>query len=105
MIGKLHRKYTRNRQGLQQAESLELSTREPPGRNYKKTWLHKLTALDKINIVNEVIIEKYSQKDTARKFRVSVFLVNQLLRKVKDNHNYLKEQLSAQEDQKDKKKR
>ena len=62
-----------------------------PARKYAKKKLHQFSYLDKLKIVHNVLVNKETQKDTAKTFRVTNILVSRLILQVKKNPKFLDE--------------
>ena len=90
-VPRLYRNYTNKRQGFQKYLNVSFKNEEFPARAYAKKKLHRLSYLDKLKIVHNVLVNKETQKDTAKTFRVTPILVSTLILKVKKNPTFLEE--------------
>ena len=61
------------------------------GRKYKKRNLSELSSDDVAQILNSYLVDHQSQKEVARKFRVSAALVSRLVCRGKKEPNKLRE--------------
>ena len=73
-----------------------------PGCRYKKRKRHQLSVYEKIGIVYDVLIVKDAYENIAKRYRIKLQLINDLVKNAKTNKKFVAE-LHAKEDEKVKK--
>ena len=66
--GRLHRKYTRRRQGQKLEVVDEAQDERPAGFKYRKRKRNELSYHDKVNVVHDIIVGLKSNKEVARSY-------------------------------------